>query len=219
MRDHDCIAFLQRYLPYLGLRWPGYRKVRRTVCKRLARRLRALNLENLSDYGNLLLTDPMEQAHFDTLCRIPISRFYRGRKVFDLLGESYLPCLAQEAAERSAAEVRTWCAGSASGEEPYSLKLIWEVKVQRLYPALRLSIVATDVDPHMLERAKAASYRPGSLKDLPPPLKENGFESRDGSYCLRPEFKDGITFLCQDIRKEAPEGSFDLVLCRNLAFT
>ena len=106
MRDQDCVAFLQKLLPQIGLRWPGYRKVRRTVCKRLTRRLRALDLESLSDYGNLILNDPAEREHFDALCRIPISRFYRDKQVFSVLGENLLPDLAEAATARGARCVR-----------------------------------------------------------------------------------------------------------------
>lgn len=219
MRDQDCIIFLQDYLPRLGLRWPGYRKVRRTVCKRLSRRLKALSLESLSDYGDLLARDPDERAQFDALCRIPISRFYRDRQVFVALGETLLPDLAEAVIARGETCLHAWSAGCASGEEPYSLKLVWDRQVQSRYPDLGLEIFASDADQQMLERAEVARYTTGSLKDLPAPLKEAGFVREDSEFCLRPEIKTGITFVRQDIRTAAPPCLFDLILCRNLAFT
>lgn len=219
MRDQDCIVFLQHYLPRLGLRWPGYRKVRRTVCKRLARRLRTLEVASLTDYGDLLKVDPAERARFDRLCWIPISRFYRDKRVFEALGETLLPSLAQGAVARGCPEVWAWCAGCASGEEPYSLRLVWDSNAQHLFPMTRLAIVASDADTHLLERAEAACYAAGSLKDLPDPLKETAFVRQDSEFCLRSELKAGITFIRQDIRTSAPPGLFDLILCRNLVFT
>ena len=55
MKDSDCIAFLQWALPCLGHRWPGYRKVRRQVCKRVDRRIRALGLAGIEEYRALCL--------------------------------------------------------------------------------------------------------------------------------------------------------------------
>jgi chemotaxis protein methyltransferase CheR len=46
-----------------------------------------------------------------------------------------------------------------------------------------------------------------------------GLERREGLYCVRPELRGDVEFRCQDLRREAPEGFFDLVLCRNVAFT
>jgi len=219
MRNKDCVAFLQGHLPRLGLRWPGFRKVRGTVCKRLRRRLRELRLDDLDAYAAYLADRPDEWTRLDALCRIPISRFYRDREVFQTLGTHVLPALAQRVADEGEQEVRAWSAGCASGEEPYSLKIIWEETVQSRFQGVRLTISATDADPTMLERAESACYSAGSLKDLPQEWHEKAFTCRDGNLCLRTAYKGGTRFLLQDIRVAMPVGRFHLVLCRNLAFT
>ncbi len=84
MADQACIAFLKWCLPELGLRWPGYRKVRRLVGKRLTRRLAELGLPDLDAYRALLLREPDEWARLDAMYRIPISRLYRDRDVRNL---------------------------------------------------------------------------------------------------------------------------------------
>ena len=58
MTDNDCVEFLQMVLPRLGLHWPGFRKVRRLVCKRLNRRLRELHVSDLAAYRNYLELHP-----------------------------------------------------------------------------------------------------------------------------------------------------------------
>ncbi|MDH3473284.1 MAG: hypothetical protein OEM59_06300 [Rhodospirillales bacterium] len=219
MRDKDCVEFLQGHLPRLGLRWAGYRKVRRTVCKRLGRRLRELGLESLATYDALLEQDPEEWRRLDGLCRIPISRFYRDRKVFETLARCVLPELAQWAAARGDRRVRCWSAGCASGEEPYSLRIAWSQCAEPANPGIAIGILATDAEPAMLGRAARACYGKGSLKDLSPDALERAFVQTDDGYCLRPEFKEGVTFELRDIRSEPPEGEFDLILCRNLVFT
>ncbi len=173
MRDKDCVAFLQGHLPRLGLRWPGFRKVRGTVCKRLRRRLRELGLDDLDAYAAYLAVRPEEWARLDAVCRIPISRFYRDREVFQTLRTQVLPQLAQRVADEGEQEVRAWSAGCASGEEPYSLRIVWAKTVQRRVQGVRLVITATDSEPTMLERAERACHSAGSLKDLPQQWREH----------------------------------------------
>lgn len=219
MRDQDCVAFLQWCLPRLGLRWAGFRRVRGTVCKRLARRLRQLGLADLDAYRRVLDHQAAEWAALDALCRIPISRFYRDKALFDALGRSLLPELARQADAAGRQELRCWSAGCASGEEPYSLRLVWDFVVAPLSPHLSCAILATDADAVMLCRARDALYGPGSLKALPPGWRERAFETEDGLFRLREPYRQSTTFAAQDIRSEMPDGPFDLILCRNLVFT
>jgi len=219
MNDADCIAFLQWALPRLGLRWPGYRRVRGQVCKRIDRRMRALKVDGLAAYQAHLSEHAGEWAALEALCSIPISRFYRDRAVFDALGEEILPALAERATARSPAVVHCWSAGCASGEEPYTVSLSWEQRVQPSYPRTRLTIVATDVNEHLLERARAACYAKSSLRELPAAWIERAFDRHENLYCLRDPWKACIEFCREDIRLQQPPGEFDLILCRNVAFT
>lgn len=219
MRDRDCIDFLQANLPRLGLRWAGYRKVRGTVCKRLGRRLRALGLGDLDAYAAYLQATPAEWANFETLCRIPISRFYRDRLVFETLRHRVLPELARDAVESGRADVRFWSAGCASGEEPYSLSILWREAIEPEFASISLDLLATDAEPAMLARASRACYSRGSLKDLPSPWRERAFVEDNANYCLRDVYKRGVRFALQDIRMVMPSASFDLILCRNQGFT
>jgi chemotaxis protein methyltransferase CheR len=93
--------------------------------------------------------------------------------------------------------MRVWSAGCASGEEPYTLALLCD----------GLDILATDVDPVMLRRAEAAEYPPSALRELPAEMR------------LDERTRRHVTFARHDVRDEPPAGPFDLVLCRNLAFT
>jgi chemotaxis protein methyltransferase CheR len=214
MRDAECVRFLQGALPRLRLRWAGYRKVRGQVCKRLGRRLAELGLADLAAYEDFLEGHPSEWARLDGMCRVTISRFYRDRGVFDFLGEVVLPELARAAGER---ELRCWSAGCASGEEPYTLALVRHFAAGR--PGASFSVVATDSDPHLLERAEAAVYEPSSLKDLPESWKRECFEPARDGFRLRDSFRAPVDFRRCDVRDEMPDGPFDLILCRNLVFT
>jgi len=95
MTDSEGVQFLQWCLPRLHLRWPGFRKVRRQVYKRINRRLQQLQLRNIDTYRDYLKDHPAEWATLETSCWISISRFYRDRSVFQYLESAVLPQLAQ----------------------------------------------------------------------------------------------------------------------------
>jgi chemotaxis protein methyltransferase CheR len=219
MNDPEGVAFLQWCLPRLGLRWPGFRKVRRRVYKRIDRRIGGLGLPNVSAYRGYLERHPEEWTFLDTLCRIPISRFYRDRAVFESLGREVLPELAQIATAAGDRELSAWSLGCASGEEPYTLAIVWHERCAARVPGLRLRIVATDVDEEALARAARGCYRPGSLKELPADLLARAFVPSGPELCVKPPYRSGMVFLEQDVRTAAPPERFHLVLCRNVAFT
>ncbi len=216
MTDTECVAFLQAVLPRLGLRWSGYRKVHKLVCKRLGRRLNELGLPGLSAYRQLLEDDSSEWAVLERLCHIPISRFYRDRGVFADLEGSVLPTLADAA--RPGRKLACWSACCASGEEPYTLALLWRLRLRQRFPDIALRILATDADAQLLERARTGCYSSSSLKALPPKLRAAAFVNRGRQWCIRDEFRV-VEFLQQDLRREMPPGVFELILCRNSALT
>lgn len=219
MTDPECVSFLQWALPQMRMRWAGFRRIRRRVCKRIAQRLRELQLPDTAAYQAYLQSHAEEWLKLDVICRVSISRFYRDRQVFRMLEQEVLPQLASGALARHEPPLRTWSAGCASGEEPYTLALLWRLVLRQRFPGLAQQILATDVDPLLLRRAQRACYPFSSIKNLPPSWREQAFEERAGEYCLRPAFRQGVTFQCHDVRNGVPDGPFHLVLCRNLVFT
>jgi chemotaxis protein methyltransferase CheR len=201
MTDDECVALLQWALPRLGLRWGGFRRVRRQVCRRVSRRLEELGLADAAAYRRHLAAHPDEWRVLDGLCRVTISRFWRDRRVFESLRDEVLPGLASP--------VRAWSAGCAGGEEPYSLVLA------AAEAGTEIEVLASDTDPVQLERATRARYPASSLRELPPQLRDWAFAGPE----LREAFRRRVTFLLHDVRDEPPNGPYDLVLCRNLVFT
>jgi len=136
-----------------------------------------------------------------------------------VLGLEVLPELAAAASDVGHSELRCWSAGCASGEEPHTVRLVWETAIAAAWPAFSLSIVGTDVDEHLLARAARARYATSSLHDLPEEWRLAAFREVGEEHELRPEYREGVRFVVGDLRREVPEGRFGLVLCRNLAFT
>ncbi len=217
--DSEGVQFLQWCLPRLRLRWPGFRKVRRQVYKRINRRLQQLQLPNIDTYRDYLEDHPAEWATLETSCWISISRFYRDRSVFQYLESDVLPQLAQCVAAAQGQELRCWSAGCAGGEEPYTLAIIWKQSLASRYPMLQFRVVATDIDPQAIQRAQRACYHASSVKQLPVKWRDRAFHAIDDELCLKEEYRASVMFRVQDIRERAPEGTFHLILCRNLVFT
>jgi chemotaxis protein methyltransferase CheR len=217
--DRDCVEFLRWALPRLGLRWGGFRKVRGQVCKRLRRRLSEVGLADLDAYRVQLERHPEEWAVLESLTHITISRFNRDRGVFAFLQWEVLPTLAATVAERGADALEVWSAGCASGEEAFTLAIMWRLDLAPRFPELAIRILATDADEAMLARARRGCFSASSLRELPARSRAAAFAQGDRHYCLRDPFREPVRIARHDIRSRPPDGPFDLVLCRNLAFT
>jgi chemotaxis protein methyltransferase CheR len=175
-------------------------------------------LKDYLAYQARLEADPSEWQILDECCHITISRFFRDRGTFEVVRRLVLPDIAVRA-KREGRTAEAWSAGCASGEEPYTLKILWDIEIARIFPAVPLSIVATDVDDAMLARAREGCFKPTSLHELQPSLIEQAFDRVDTGYCVKPEHRAGIEFLDQDLRMKMPPRHFDLILCRYVAFT
>jgi chemotaxis protein methyltransferase CheR len=219
MKDSDCVQFLQWALPQLHLRWRGFRKVRGQVCKRIERRIRELRLPDIQTYRDYLQATREEWQVLDGLSRVNISRFYRDKYVFAMLEQEVFPQLAEQALARGEKTLRIWSAGCASGEEPYTLTLLWAFSLRTRFPELKLHVLATDADPHLLRRAKDACYAYSSVKNLPDQWRNSAFTQTDAHYCLHRKFRKQVELRQHDLRTGIPDGPFHLVLCRNLVFT
>jgi chemotaxis protein methyltransferase CheR len=119
------------------------------------RRLDAVGLPDLGAYRDYLGAHPQEWASLSALMPITISRFYRDRGVFAALEADVVPALAEAARASGQDRLSAWSAGCASGEEAYTLALVWREAVVPRFPDLRLDVLATDIHPAMLRRARA----------------------------------------------------------------
>lgn len=218
-RQVGSLERLAALVARLGYDGAGFRRVQGIVRKRLRRRLSELSLEDIEAYGAYLEADPEEWKRLDAMCRIPISRFYRDCSIFEHLTDTVLRDLAERASRANRGLLRVWCAGCASGEEPYSIAIAWRLAIGGAYPGVELDVLGTDLDAGMLERARRGCYPGGTLRELPERWRQAAFEPQGDSFCLRPAFRAGVRFDQADLRSCLPEGPFDIVACRNLAFT
>ena len=219
MKDTECVQFLQWALPQMGMRWPGFRRVHKQVCKRLDQRLKQLELADIDAYRDYLKIQPAEWIVLDGLSRVTISRFYREKAVFQYLEQQVFPALIQQVLARGNHMLNVWSIGCASGEEPYTVSIIWQLQLQHKFPQIELNILATDADPILLQRSQQACYPFSSIKNLPEAWRKIAFDNVGDDYCLHPEYRRYVRFLQQDVRQDMPGERLDLILCRNLVFT
>lgn len=207
--------FLQRICPPVDLDWRKYR--RRAARHRVEERMRALGLTRFEDYLARLEWDADEAAGLAELMRVTVSRFFREAPLWETLEKKILPRLLAGAGPGR--PLRAWSVGCAGGEEPYSLALLWDARLQARHPRRKIEILACDIDRDSLERAGRANYHLSSLKEVPPLLLERGFAPKNDRWQLHPRLRSMVLFHKWNFMVGPHPGLFDLVLARYLPFT
>ena len=224
MQDAECTTLLQAVAPHLGLRWRGFRNVQGQVCKRIQRRIKQLGLPDVAAYQARLAAEPAEWSVLEQLCAVTISRFYRDTEMWQLLRQQALPGAAQAAQAAGDEAFRAWSVGCASGEEAYTLSIVWAFEFAERYPELPLRVLASDVGSAVLARARAARYAVATLRELPLGWRERAFEPVTAltparEWQVREPLRAAVELRQADVRRELPAERFRLILCRNVVFT
>jgi chemotaxis protein methyltransferase CheR len=206
--------FLREAAPFFGLQWRPFQ--RRGIKRKVERRIAEIGLSNFEEYLPRIKEDPEEQKHLSLIFTVTISRFFRDQEVFATLCHSILPNLLKE---KNREELKIWSIGCSSGEEPYTLSLLWKENFGRIRPEVRLSILATDIDENMLERAREGRYKKSSLREVPEEILRKCFNREGDEYVLDQSFRQTVELKRHDILQEEPFNEMDIIFCRNLAMT
>ncbi|MBW1999352.1 MAG: hypothetical protein JRJ29_15505 [Deltaproteobacteria bacterium] len=211
----DDMAFRQ-LLEFLGLSWRGYRKVRKGVKKRIARHMAECGCRCVEEYIQLLETDRDLRAQCEIMMAVSISRFFRDRALWETLGKDIVPELSCRDTDR----LSVWCAGCGCGEEVYSLKILWEEIRPGLNPVPVLRVLATDMNPAFLARARIGVYPRSSLKEVPEIMHRRYFLAQGNqNFAVKPSLKDGICWKQGNLLSSMPQETFHLVFLRNNLLT
>jgi chemotaxis methyl-accepting protein methylase len=209
----DFNQFLREACPFIGLQWRRFQK--RGIRRRIEHRLVELNLASLEEYSQRIKEDPQEKGHLSKILTVTISRFFRDQDVFNTIETSVFPTLLKE----NPTELKMWSIGCASGEEPYSLCLLWKARLGKDWPRIHFSVLATDIDESLLERAKERRYKKSSLREVPQDILGKYFRAEGNAFLLDKRVAERVEFQKHDILREEPFSGMDLVFFRNLAFT
>ena len=207
-----------KILDHFNFSHKGYRKVRKGVKKRLRQHMQTLGCLTVDEYIEILSL----KADIRAVCRlhltVSISRFFRDKRLWEVLENKFLPGLLSQNESR----LQVWSCGCARGEEAYSLKIVWE-RLGRSYPNLpKLKVWATDINPIYIDAAKKGIYCISSLKELSQSCIDRYFDKVLGKqrYILKPFLKSGIQFELNDIIEDTPPTPhFDIIFLRNNLLT
>ena len=184
-----------------------------TLLRRLQRRLIATRCDDLPAYLAHVEAFPDE---LDALARealISVTAFFRDRDAFAALERQVREICANRSPD---AEVRVWSVGCATGEEAYSLAMLFaEHAGDRLLKG-RLQIFATDIDNDALAVARTGRYSAAALAELPRNYLDQYFQPCEGGYEPVKALRDCVVFARQDIATDPPFLRIDLVACRNV---
>ena len=212
----DDVQF-RRLLHHLGLSWTGYRKVRKGVKKRISRHMRALNCSNMAGYLHEIDKSKETRDECERLMTVSISRFFRDKKLWNFLLTEMLP----ELIKQHPGEILVWSAGCASGEEAYSLKILWDELESSEGPLPALNITATDMNPITLERARNGIYPLSNLKEVPEEMRSRYFYSEEGgkNYRIKEALKKGLIWRVDNLLSSTLESRFQIIFLRNNLLT
>ncbi|PIX54793.1 MAG: chemotaxis protein CheR [Zetaproteobacteria bacterium CG_4_9_14_3_um_filter_54_145] len=184
-----------------------------TLLRRIERRLLVNQLHSLDDYVHFMESNSAEVMTLHRELLIGVTNFFRDRRAFDLLEETYLPELIRQ---RRGREFRIWVAGCSTGEEAYSLAILCRELIEKMGIAVDVKIFATDVDRNAVIKAGNGVFSDSIAADIPSNLLAKYFSHQDDSYHITRNIREMVVFAQQNLIKDPPFTNMDLITCRNL---
>ncbi|MCG8613484.1 MAG: chemotaxis protein CheR, partial [Pseudomonadales bacterium] len=184
---------------------------------RLARRMRALRLQNFDQYCDVLAQDRSpELSNFINAITTNLTSFFRESHHFEFLQDTVLPQL--KITNRASKRIRIWSAGCSTGEEPYSLSITLNESVD--LKSWDAKILATDLDSNVLQHGSNGVYDIQRIENMAEERKRKWFlkdPQRPDVVKVKPVLQDSIRFKRLNLLEAWPmKGSFDVIFCRNV---
>ncbi|MBA3889056.1 MAG: protein-glutamate O-methyltransferase CheR [Gemmatimonadaceae bacterium] len=183
--------------------------------RRIAVRMRARGVHAFADYAQLLDADAREYDRLIDALTINVTRLFRNREVYEVLERIVIPTVWS----RPDGPLRVWSAGCSSGEEPYSLAVLFHLHASRLDEVARLSrldVLGTDIDRVSLENAARGGFDAGDFAETPEVVRTAYFGA-EPPFTVRDDVRRMVRFATVDLLHDpAPPGPHHLILCRNV---
>lgn len=211
--DAEFLALMRKISRERHFECASYKE--RCLRRRIAVRMRSRGVHTYRDYARLLDADAHEYDLLLDALTINVTKLFRNWETFDAVARKVIPVLW----DRPERALKVWSAGCASGEEPYSLAILFHrYAVSRGERARlgRVSVLGTDIDRASLEAARRASYGEAAFADTPPELRAAYF-SATPPFTVHPEVTALVRFARHDLLRD-PEPALDLhlITCRNV---
>lgn len=188
---------------------------RSTLTRRIARRMQSHHLDSLDAYLRVLRTDASEaDALFNTLL-IGVTRFFRDTAAWDEMARTAVPALL--AAHTGGGTLRAWVPGCSTGEEAYSLAILFREALTELSDLnINVQIFATDLDRTAIAKGRAAFYPASIAGDVSPERLRRFFVQEHGGYRVNKSIRECVILAPQNVVMDPPFTKLDLISCRNL---
>jgi len=187
-----------------------------TINRRIERRMAILHIEAIADYVKYLEGTQSEVTALFRDLLIGVTSFFRDPEVFKALEERIIPLLTEG---KNAGDVmRIWSPGCSTGEEAYTLAILFRERQDALKTSFRVLLFATDIDNQAIAAARAGLYPESIASDLSKERLSRFFtaDPAGGSYRINKDIRDMVVFSEQDLIKDPPFSRLDLISCRNL---
>jgi two-component system CheB/CheR fusion protein len=185
-----------------------------TLGRRMERRMTLQNVETLAAYVARLETDSAELDHLYRDLLVEVTQFFRDKEAFDILKSEVIPKLFEQASAEDG--LRVWAPGCATGEEAYSLAMLFHEHAEACKRNFDIKIFATDVHRTSLEIASAGAYREASVAELPRSYLERYFVHKRHKFVVNQELRRMVIFAPHNLTKDPPFTKLDLIVCRNV---
>jgi len=182
------------------------------LSRRIGVRMKMLNMTSSLQYAELLNSNLNEVGTLYDSLSINVTKFYRDKKVWQVFENKIIPNLLKDS--KISEKSRIWSCGCATGEEPYSLAIMFSEALDN--PKNKIKIQATDINSHALQNARKGIYTTDNLKNLDALLITKYFKKIDSTkYQVIDKIKELVSFNNADITT-FPISYLDIIFCRNL---
>src|SRR5690606_25327976 len=177
--------------------------------------MQVTEVSDMPSYVALLEKQHDETAALLADMLIGLTNFFRDREAFEALERDVVPQIVQHAAAEQS-EVRIWAPACSTGEEAYSLAVIFAGEIQRQHAASKIQIFATDVDDRAIAVARKGLYPETIVTDVPPTYLRQYFTKEGSRYGIAKIIRDSILFAPHNVLRDPPFSRLQLITCRNL---
>lgn len=189
---------------------------RNTLYRRIERRMGIHQITKISAYVRYLQENSQELDLLFKELLIGVTSFFRDPAVWKYLRDEIIPALL--AGRRSGSTLRAWVPGCSTGEEAYSLAIIFKEVMEKagLKGKFTLQIFATDLDGDAIDKARQGVFPASIGSDVSPQRLERFFEKEESGFRLRKEIREMVVFARQNLIMDPPFTRLDILSCRNL---
>ncbi len=189
---------------------------RNTIYRRIERRMNVHKIEKIPQYVNFLKANPKEIDILFKELLIGVTNFFRDSDVWDKLKESTLPALISK--QSDGAVLRAWIPGCSTGEEAFSLAILFKEVIEKLNPHgnISLQIFATDLDIDAIDIARKGIFTSNIKSEVSPTRLNRFFNEVESGYRIKTEIREMIVFAQHNIIMHPPFSKIHLLSCRNL---